>query len=132
GTVPLPALFSIDTNSNKAPVMRFTALLAAAIVVAAGPIRADEPRELMSSELAVAFGTAPVMWGLRLSPDGTKLSGIQMHPSGTTVAIVVDLAQGSSVAVLAGRKDEFDIRGCDWANHERLLCGLRGLLRTQR
>jgi dipeptidyl aminopeptidase/acylaminoacyl peptidase len=92
---------------------------------------AEEPTTLKTSELAIAFGTAPIMWGMRLSPSGMKLSAIQMHESGVTVARVVDTATGINKAVLSGRKDEFEVSWCDWANEERLLCGLRGLWRGQ-
>ncbi len=36
--------------------------------------------------LAVAFGTMPALWNVRLSPDGTKVSFLQMHPEDLSVA----------------------------------------------
>lgn len=107
------------------------AAVALASLVAGHSSFAKEPPDLMSSDLAAAFGTAPIMWGMRLSPSGMKLSAIQMHPSGVTVARVVDTATGTNKAVLSGRKDEFEVSWCDWANEERLLCGLRGLARGE-
>lgn len=91
--------------------------------------QAQDPADLKTSPLARDFGTAPVMWGVRLSPDGTRLSAIQMHPDGFTIARVVSFVDGQSAVVLAGATNEFDITWCDWANDERLLCGLGGIAR---
>ena len=103
--------------------MRFSVLILAALVSSAA-VSADEPAQLKSTPLAKEFGTSPVMWGVQLSPDGTKISAIQMHPSGNTLARVVALGGGSDAVVLSGNVT-FTVAWCDWANAERLLCGLR-------
>jgi dipeptidyl aminopeptidase/acylaminoacyl peptidase len=86
---------------------------------------AREPKELLSSPLAAAFGATPILWGAELSPDGSRISAIQMHPSGTTILTVIDLNAGTSSALMAGERDEHDISWCDWANDTYLLCGLK-------
>jgi dipeptidyl aminopeptidase/acylaminoacyl peptidase len=102
-------------------------VLAALFLAASGGAGAKEPPELKTTPLAEAFGSAPVMWGVQLSPDGRKLSALQAHPTGVTIARVVDLEGGASQVVLSSKRDEFDISWCDWANGERLLCGVRAL-----
>jgi hypothetical protein len=73
--------------------------------------------------LAVAFGTMPELWGVRMSPDGSKVSLLQMHPNDLPILRVFDLTTGKVNIALASTKDGFDIQWCDWANNERLLCG---------
>jgi len=65
----------------------------------------------------------PGLWGVRMSPDGSKVSLLQMHPTDLPILRVFDLATGKVNIALASTKDGFDIRWCDWANDERLLCG---------
>jgi len=89
---------------------------------------AKQPDELKTSELGAAFGAAPAIGGARLSPDGSKISFIRHHEQGATVLVVLDTAAGKATAALAGDRDRFDIEWCDWANQERLLCGLRGVV----
>ena len=104
--------------------MRYSSLVFFALVSLPGFISAEEPAELKSTPLAQAFGTAPVMWGVRLSPDGTKFSAIQMHPSGTTLARVIGLGGGTDSVVLSSGNEAFAVDWCEWAKAERLLCGL--------
>ncbi len=105
--------------------MRFSVLVFAALAASAAFVAAQEPAELKSTPLAKEFGTAPIMWGVRLSPDGTKISAIQMHPSGTTLARVIGLGDGTDSVVLSSGNEAFTVTWCEWANAERLLCGLR-------
>ena len=73
--------------------------------------------------LAVAFGTMPALWGVRMSPDGAKVSFLQMHPEELPLLGILDLATGKANIAMASTQDGFDIQWCDWANNERLLCG---------
>jgi len=73
--------------------------------------------------LAVAFGTMPALWGVQLSPDGSKISFLQMHPQDLAILTILDLTTGKANLALASTPDGFDIQWCDWANNERLLCG---------
>jgi dipeptidyl aminopeptidase/acylaminoacyl peptidase len=104
--------------------MRYSCLMVFGLVASFGLACADEPAQLKTTALAQAFGTAPVMWGVELSPDGSKLSAIQMHPSGTTLARVISLVDGTNSVVLSGNQN-FVVQWCEWANDERLLCSLR-------
>jgi dipeptidyl aminopeptidase/acylaminoacyl peptidase len=90
---------------------------------------AEEPRQLQSSDIAQTFGSAPTLWGARLSPDGSKLSAIQMHADGVTMVRVFSFDGDPTTLVLAGKRDEFDVRWCDWVNDQQLLCGLIALRR---
>jgi dipeptidyl aminopeptidase/acylaminoacyl peptidase len=78
---------------------------------------------------AVAFGTMPGLWNVRMSPDGSKVSLLQMHPDELPILTVLDLITGKANLALASTKDGFDIRWCDWANNERLLCGFGAVKR---
>lgn len=80
-----------------------------------------------ADKLAQAFGTEPSMWGLQLSPSGTKLSFLQMHSSGLPIAVVIDMATGKAHVALASIPKTADVTWCGWANDERLLCGMRGV-----
>lgn len=86
-----------------------------------------EPRELLTSPDAVAFGSAPTLWHVRLSPDGSKISFIQMHPEGVSVARVLTADSGVN-SLMASRRNRFELSWCDWASNDRLLCGFRGIV----
>jgi dipeptidyl aminopeptidase/acylaminoacyl peptidase len=101
--------------------------VAVGLLLALTAARAKEP-ELKTSPLAQAFGSAPALWGARLSPDGSKISFIRRQAQGPTLAAVLDTATGQPKAILDGERDKFDITWCDWANDERLLCGIRGII----
>jgi hypothetical protein len=81
--------------------------------------RADAP-----DSTAVAFGTMPALWSVQISPDGSKMVLLKMHDLDLPVAIVFDFSSAEASPVLASEKDRFDIEWCEWANDERLLCGL--------
>jgi dipeptidyl aminopeptidase/acylaminoacyl peptidase len=99
--------------------MVLLAVLAPLVASAAEP-RSPDP-------LAVAFGTMPALWDLRMSPDGSKVAFLQMHPEDLPILVVADLTDGKANLALASTKDGFDIRWCDWANDERLLCGFQAI-----
>jgi len=71
----------------------------------------------------------PALWGVRISPDGSKVSFLQMHPKDLPVLRVLDLTTGAVNLALASTRDGFDIQWCDWANDERLLCSFFGTSR---
>lgn len=95
----------------------------------ARPALADKETPLESTPLAHAFAAAPNLNDLRLSPDGKRISFLQAHPQGMTVARALDTSTGKVTLLMAGKPNEFDIAWCDWANDERLVCSLRGLVR---
>lgn len=105
--------------------MRFSDLVLAALIASAAGVAAADPAQLQSTPLAKEFGTAPAIWGVQLSPDGTKFSAIQMHPTGTTLARVVSLVDGTNSVVLSSGNEAFTVSWCEWAKADRLLCGLR-------
>jgi hypothetical protein len=97
--------------------------LAITAICIAGSAFAAQERD----PLAEVFGTLPSMWGVRISPDGSKVSFLQMHPNDMPVALVADPVKGEINLALASVKDEFDLRWCEWASDERLLCGFEGI-----
>ena len=111
--------------------MRLRVALAGVLIFSATTALAVDPATLESTPVAKAFGSAPIMWRLRLSPNGTKMVAISMAPTGVTFARVFDFATKSAQLVLSGKENEFDVNWCDWANDTRLLCGLRRRFQLQ-
>jgi dipeptidyl aminopeptidase/acylaminoacyl peptidase len=103
---------------------RWPLALLLCLCCSAAPLWADA-----RDPVAVAFGTLPALWGVSLSPDGSKLSFVQMHPQDLPIAAVLDTRTGRSNLAIASVEDEFDIKQCDWANDDRLLCGFYGVVR---
>ncbi len=88
------------------------------------------PKAAEPDPLAVAFGTMPALWDVRLSPDGTKVSFLQMHSDDISVLTIFDLTSGKANLALASSRGGFDLQWCDWANIERLLCSFYGISRA--
>ncbi len=78
--------------------------------------------DLISSPLAEAFGKQPFMKKVRISPDGSKIVYIKQHDSGLSYAEVYDFVTKKPAVVLSGKKNDFDLTQCLWANSSRLLC----------
>jgi dipeptidyl aminopeptidase/acylaminoacyl peptidase len=76
--------------------------------------------------LAVPFGKVPDLWNVRLSPDGSKISYVHMAEAGFPVAYILS-SNGEPAPVIASMPGKFDVRWCQWANNERLLCGFYGI-----
>jgi len=81
--------------------------------------------------LAVAFGTMPGLWDVRISPNGTKVSFLQMHPEDLSILRIYDLTTGEANLALASTRDGFNLQWCDWANDERLLCSFFGISKAE-
>jgi dienelactone hydrolase len=114
-----------------ARIARTLLILLVALAACQSPSTRDvKPDATPQDPLAVAFGTMPQVWGVRLSPDGTKVSYLQMMQGHEIpIAVVLDFASRQRRLVLASEKDRFDIKWCEWANNERLLCGFRAITR---
>ncbi len=101
------------------------------VLVSAIPILASPNWAAADTDLDTAashFGRTPAVWGMRLSPNGLKVSFLKLHPEGMPIAMVVDLATGKGNLVLASdAKKGVDIVGCEWANDTRLLCEYFGI-----
>jgi dipeptidyl aminopeptidase/acylaminoacyl peptidase len=98
--------------------MMRTLVSSALLCVSVGASNAAAP-----DPLAVAFGTMPGLWGVRMSPDGSKVSFLQMHSEDLPILVILDLTSGKANLAMASTQDGFDLRWCNWANNERLLCG---------
>ncbi len=87
---------------------------------------------LSNEQLAEAFGALPSFWEPSLSPDGSRAVMVA-QPRGLDlpVAMVHDFRTGKAKMVLASRKDKYDLRGCLWANDDRLICRFYGIGRIQ-
>src|SRR3990172_12228602 len=60
---------------------------------------------LKSDPTAKLFGSHPDIRGVRLSPDGSKLSMLKTHPDGYTLAAVLDLVNPGLTVILLSKKD---------------------------
>jgi len=110
-------------SARKSNALAIRALISGALLcVFAVASRAASP-----DPLATAFGTMPALWGVRMSPDGAKVSVLKMHPADFPILMILDLEKGSANLALASTPDGFDIQWCDWANNERLLCGFMAI-----
>ena len=90
-----------------------------------GPVSS---RNLDVDEAASYFGKMAAVEGMRLSPDGQKISMLVRHPEGFPIAVVRDLQTGKGGVILASDpKSNADISRCIWANETRLLCGYFGI-----
>lgn len=85
----------------------------------------QEPEQLLRAPLAEAFGSAPLMRGVRLSPDGSRISYIQSDTGGRDLLSVFDTRTGTVASAMASEPNGYVLRWCGWANDERLLCSLR-------
>lgn len=78
--------------------------------------------------LAAAFGSMPALYGVRLSPDGSKVSFLIQDRKDLPALVVHDFTTGKSAAIMNSLPGQADIDWCDWANTQRLLCGYRGMI----
>ena len=88
----------------------------------------DEPR---TSPLADVFGARPALWGMRLSPDGTKTSQIVADVDGTMMITVIDFADGAARVVATADAWE-TVDECGWASVSRLVCTITAVLPPRR
>ncbi len=83
-----------------------------------------------AAKAASLFGRRPAVWGMSMSPDGSRVSFLQQHPDDFLVAMVVDLRTGKANLFLASDPDApMFIDWCHWANESRLLCSYYGVSR---
>lgn len=94
------------------------AILAAVFAVAAVPATAAPPP-------IEAFARMPQIRGVTISPDGSRVAYIT-SAGDRSVAVTLDLTgeEARSTPMLRSEPGEYDIRWCNWANDQRLLCGL--------
>jgi len=65
---------------------------------------------------------------MAISPDGAYLSWIAPSKE-KQMAVVLDLKHGGGAkAVLTSEGNDLDLRWCSWANEQRLVCGLGGVM----
>jgi dipeptidyl aminopeptidase/acylaminoacyl peptidase len=91
---------------------------------------AKDKQAYETDPLAAKFGTLADVRGLRLSPDGTKISLIKWLDQDVPAAIVFDLTTHKGKTIALSKQGEFRVTWCDWANDERLLCGYRSIAQT--
>lgn len=85
--------------------------------------------EMLDPDTAASyFGQSPAVWGMRMSPDGKRVSFLKSHPQGFPIAMQIDLTTGKPNLVMSSDpKKGMDIAGCFWANETRILCTFFGI-----
>nr|WP_279347121.1 alpha/beta fold hydrolase [Govania unica] len=81
-----------------------------------------------ADSLAAAFGAMPSMWGVRLSPDGSKISFLTMDRDELPMLVIYDFTTGTIKPILSSVPNIADLQWCKWANADRLLCGYTGIV----
>jgi dipeptidyl aminopeptidase/acylaminoacyl peptidase len=79
------------------------------------------------------FARTPQIRNVTISPDGRRIAFISGIDD-TSVVMTLD-RRGSDSAfrqIAASEPGKFDLTWCRWANHARLLCGLRGNIRGKK
>ena len=76
-----------------------------------------------------AFAARPSVASVAISPSGRYLSAIQTSNGRTAVAVFDQQSDGWHAVLNEG--DSWRLSWCRWVSDERLLCGLRGMLKTQ-
>jgi dipeptidyl aminopeptidase/acylaminoacyl peptidase len=76
-----------------------------------------------------AFAARPNVASVAISPEGRYLSAIQTSEGKTAVAVFDQRREGWHAVLNEG--DFWRLSWCRWASEQRLLCGLRGMLKTQ-
>lgn len=118
-------MFGTSLSTDWGDSMRRASAFVAAVGFVVTLTSAADETALKTSPLAQAFGAPPLMWGMKLSPDGNKIVFLQALPVGVNVARMIDMTKPQApTVVLAGRPNEFDLSWCDWATDSRLLCGI--------
>ena len=77
------------------------------------------------ADLAVKFGAREAFDGVRLSPDGTKISYLNPIARKGNALIVVDIATGDMKPVLSSGSSDQQLAACDWVKTDRLACSVR-------
>jgi dipeptidyl aminopeptidase/acylaminoacyl peptidase len=110
-------------HSNRGAATCLLALTAPCLL--SPPLARSQPEVAESARL---FGTLPSVSGMRLSPDGGKISFVRQHTTDRPIALVFDLVSGEGNVVLASEGSDLELSWCDWANETRLLCGYSGVI----
>lgn len=74
------------------------------------------------------FGKLSGVWGMRMSPDGQKVSFLRNHSDDFPIAMVIDLTTGKpSMVAASDPKKGMYVERCRWATNSRLLCAYYGV-----
>ena len=77
-----------------------------------------------ATDVAAAFGPMPTADGMRISPDGRRVSYLNMSGE-KSVLFVADVETGSAAPILRS-SDNANFTSCDWLTDDRLTCQAAG------
>ena len=104
---------------NDAAVLTLAAALMLGISV---PALAAEPAPMPLDKAAAIFGARPYVEHMSLSPDASRIAYVGAGEGQMTVLMIGDLAKGELKPITYTKNDPLDLRGCDWASNDRLVC----------
>lgn len=90
-------------------------LLASAVLLTTPPAQADD-------QVAALFGAREQVRQVAISPDGERLVAIQAIKGSGTVASVITISTGDTKPVLVSKGGGEQLRYCEWALNDRLVC----------
>ncbi len=110
-------------------VLSAAALAVISISTALAQTETQEDEELQI--VAERFGIRSSVLDISLSPSGTKIAWIAPGPNHTEILNVFDLNGDTGVQRIASNTEMIaDMRECDWATEDRLLCEVYGMTRS--
>ena len=109
---------------NDAAVLTLAAALMLGVSV---PALAAEPAPMPLDKAAAIFGARPYVEHMSLSPDASRIAYVGAGEGQMTVLMIGDLAKGELKPITYTKNDPLDLRGCDWASNDRLVCQSYGL-----
>jgi dipeptidyl aminopeptidase/acylaminoacyl peptidase len=86
---------------------------------------ADEPRQLLSTQLAELYGASRASTSHSLSPDGSRVAAIRQPKDGSTQLVVRDFSAAGWSVVLARPPGAERLVSCTWKTATKLLCKTR-------
>lgn len=104
-------------------MLRWTAL-AAMTLSAIGSAAGTQAAPGDAHDLAQRFGMRERAGSVSLSPDGTKAAIISATQGATSAVMIANLLDGSTRTILTSSGTKGQLRGCNWATANRLVCSL--------
>jgi len=110
---------------GKGRVLR--AALAGLLLGIGVPALCAEPAPMPLDKAATIFGARPYVAQMSLSPDAKRVAYVGAGEGQTSVLTIGDLAKGELKTITYTKNDPLDLRSCDWASNDRLVCLSYGL-----
>jgi dipeptidyl aminopeptidase/acylaminoacyl peptidase len=101
--------------------------LTAALLAGVSAQVSAEPAPMPLDKAAAIFGARPAVDQMSLSPDGSRIAYVGAGEGQMTVLMIGDLAKGEIKPITYTDNKPVDLKYCDWASNDRLVCQSYGL-----